>query len=394
MKKFCFTLSLLTSIFFGHAQTAFQPVFTDYQRNPSRINDILRKNEDTLMKQFREKGLQWPARYLYIRSFKYDSQLEVWVKNEKDEPYKLFKTYKVCAMAGTLGPKRMEGDYQVPEGFYYINEFNPRSVYHLSLGLNYPNASDRYLSDAIQPGGDIYIHGSCVTTGCIPITDSQIEELYALASGARAKGQDFIPVHIFPVKFDVKRSTEYLNRYVRDFADYGHLANSLRDVFFYFEKTKKLPVIMVNGRGSYVLDEEVKKSDLSEKKQNNTPAVVKKQRKLVAFNEKDIPNTVHKLPEYPGGADAFKTYLKELNQQLAPYLNEDQHTAYVLVEFIVTSSGKVLNPRILKGGNDQLNEHLLDALELMPDWIPAVREEQQVPMKLKQTILIENKPAA
>src|SRR5688572_27670310 len=112
MKKICFTLSLLTSIFFGQAQTAFQPVFTDYQRNPSRINDILRKNEDTLMKQFREKGLQWPARYLYIRSFKYDSQLEVWVKNEKNEAYKLFKTYKVCAMAGTLGPKRMEGDYQ------------------------------------------------------------------------------------------------------------------------------------------------------------------------------------------------------------------------------------------------------------------------------------------
>ncbi|KIC95061.1 hypothetical protein OI18_09290 [Flavihumibacter solisilvae] len=395
MKRFCFTLSLLTSIFIGQAQTAFQPVFTDYQRNPSRINDILRRNEDTLMKQFREKGLQWPARYLYIRSFKYDSQLEVWVKNEKNEAYKLFKTYKVCAMAGTLGPKRMEGDYQVPEGFYYINEFNPRSVYHLSLGLNYPNASDRYLSDAIQPGGDIYIHGSCVTTGCIPITDSQIEELYALASGAKAKGQDFIPVHIFPVRFDVKRSTEYLNKYVRDFADYGHLANSLRDVFFYFEKNKKLPVIMVNGRGSYVLDEEVKKSHPgAEKKQNSAPAVVKKQRTLVAFNEREIPNTVHKLPEYPGGADAFKAYLKELNQQLSPYLNEEQHTAYVLVEFIVTSTGKVLNPRILKGGNDQLNEHLLDALELMPDWIPAVREEQQVPMKLKQTIVIENRPAA
>ncbi|HEY8398920.1 MAG TPA: energy transducer TonB, partial [Flavihumibacter sp.] len=66
------------------------------------------------------------------------------------------------------------------------------------------------------------------------------------------------------------------------------------------------------------------------------------------------------------------------------------HTAYVLVEFIVTATGKILNPRILRGGNDLLNEHILDKLEEMPDWQPAVREGKAVPMKLKQTILIEN----
>ncbi len=53
-------------------------------------------------------------------------------------------------MAGTLGPKRMQGDYKVPEGFYYINEFNPKSSFHLSLGLNYPNASDRILGDSFN----------------------------------------------------------------------------------------------------------------------------------------------------------------------------------------------------------------------------------------------------
>ena len=141
--------------------------------------------EDTLQKQFAVKQLVWPARFIYIRSFKYDSEMEVWVKNKQNEKYKLFKTYKICALAGSLGPKRMAGDYQVPEGFYYINEFNPRSLYHLSLGLNYPNASDRMLCDLSQPGGDIYIHGSCVTTGCIPITDGQIEELYVLAAHAK-----------------------------------------------------------------------------------------------------------------------------------------------------------------------------------------------------------------
>lgn len=393
MKKLGITFLFLGLVVAGFAQTAYSTSFEEYQRNLPRINDILRKKEDSLRRQFAEKGLSWPAKYVYLRSFKYDSQLEVWVKNKKTDPFTLFKTYKVCAMAGTLGPKRMEGDYQVPEGFYYINEFNPRSVYHLSLGLNYPNASDRYLSDAIQPGGDIYIHGSCVTTGCIPITDSQIEELYVLATFAKSAGQDFIPVHIFPVRFDVKKSAEYLGKYVRDFAEYAHLANSLKEVYYYFEKNKQLPLIMVNTKGSYVLDQEVRNAVPGMDKKPAPPPVIKKKRKIVPFDESQIPNTVHKLPEFPGGAVAFKEYLRDLNKNLSRFLNEDQHTAYILIEFIVNANGKVLNPRILRGGNDMLNEHLLDAFEQMADWQPAVREGNNVPMKLKQTIVIENKNA-
>ncbi|MCY7291418.1 MAG: hypothetical protein LH615_04475, partial [Ferruginibacter sp.] len=132
--------------------------------------DANSRMEDSLKKQFEKQNLNWPPQAMYLRSFKFDRQLEIWVKSSTKEPYKLFKTYKVCQQSGSMGPKRVEGDYQVPEGFYYINEFNPNSNYHLSLGLNYPNASDRILSDAIRPGSAIYIHGNCVSTGCIPIT--------------------------------------------------------------------------------------------------------------------------------------------------------------------------------------------------------------------------------
>src|SRR5579859_6256855 len=235
--------------------SASQVHFIDYQRSIPKVGEMLRRKEDTLAKQFREKGLVWPARFVYIRSFKYDSQLEVWIKNTREEKYKLFKTYKICAMAGTLGPKRLAGDYQVPEGFYYINEFNPRSEYHLSLGLNYPNASDRILSDSTQPGGDIYIHGSCVTTGCIPITDSQIEELYIMAAHAKDMGEDFIPVHIFPVNFNNTRSVEYLNKYLQTFSEYTPFAKSMRSAFYYFEKYREVPFVMVNGKGDYVTEE-------------------------------------------------------------------------------------------------------------------------------------------
>lgn len=251
-------LTALIILLFGcvvQAQSYNAPyAFMDYQKSFPRISDALNRVEDTLMRQFRQQSLQWPARYIYLRSFKYDSQLEVWVKNEKNDKFRLFKTYKVCALSGSLGPKRMQGDYQVPEGFYYINEFNPRSAYHLSLGINYPNASDRILADSLLPGGDIFIHGSCVTTGCIPITNQQIEELYVLASHARSNGQDFIPVHIFPVKYENNRSVDYLNRFLKDFPEYTGLNQQLKRAYQYFEKNHQLPVIMVNKNGNYLFE--------------------------------------------------------------------------------------------------------------------------------------------
>ncbi|MFM7839419.1 MAG: murein L,D-transpeptidase family protein [Chitinophagaceae bacterium] len=229
--------------------------FIDYQRSFPRINQALQRVEDNLMREFQEKGLTWPAKYLYIRSFKYDSQLEVWIKYEKSEPFQLFKTYRVCALSGKLGPKRMKGDYQVPEGFYYINEFNPNSTYHLSLGLNYPNASDRILADSLIPGGDIYIHGSCVTTGCIPITNDQIEQLYILASHARNLGQDFIPVHIFPVRYDNQKSVQFLNRFLKESPEYVAFNDQLCNAYEYFQQTRRTPLVMVNSStGSYVLE--------------------------------------------------------------------------------------------------------------------------------------------
>src|SRR5579864_5772482 len=81
--------------------------FLDYQKSFPKISEMMSREEDTLQKQFAAKQLVWPARYVYIRSFKYDSEMEVWVKNKSGEKYRLFKTYKICALAGSLGPKRM-----------------------------------------------------------------------------------------------------------------------------------------------------------------------------------------------------------------------------------------------------------------------------------------------
>lgn len=250
---FNFSFTLLFAIF-ATSHLFAQPSFVESQKTVFKTGTVFNRIEDSLKKQFEEKKLIWPPQSLYIRSFKYDRLLEVWVNGGNNEPYTLFKTYKVCMQSGTTGPKRVEGDYQIPEGFYYINEFNPNSKYHLSLRLNYPNASDKILSDSIRPGGGIYIHGNCVSTGCIAISDEPIEELYIIAALAKTNGQDFIPVHVFPVKYNVEKSVDYLTESLNGNQVIHKFILSLKTAFDYFEEKKQLPVILVNKKGDYVIN--------------------------------------------------------------------------------------------------------------------------------------------
>jgi murein L,D-transpeptidase YafK len=137
---------------------------------------------------------------VFFRLIKTTRSLEVWGRNQgqAEAAFQLLRQYPLAATSGTLGSKRRAGDAQVPEGFYHINRFNPLSGFHLSLGLDYPNADDILATGLADPGGDIFIHGSNVTDGCLPLTDAGIDEVYLLAIAARAAGQASIAVHIFP----------------------------------------------------------------------------------------------------------------------------------------------------------------------------------------------------
>lgn len=358
--------------------------FVDMQRSFPRPGDALKRKEDTLRKQFAAKGLEWPARYLYIRSFKYDGQLEVWAKNDRREPFKLFKTYRVCALAGTLGPKRMAGDYQVPEGFYYINEFNPNSNYYLSLGLNYPNVSDRILSDSLRPGGDIYIHGSCVTVGCIPVTDQQIDEIYIMAAWAKAQGEDYIPVHIYPVRFNNKKSADYLANLTRTDAQLKAFSERLENVYDHFELTHQLPVIMTSNTGDYVFDGLSKKVPVTVVEKPKRVPVVHRSR-----NVTDLADVVHQWPQFPGGGESFLKYLDKMGKALLTSLPEGMKKTNVVIEFIVDSDGVPTNFKVIKGVNEDFDDELITVLEQMPTWQPALLNDKPVAKKMKQSFAIE-----
>lgn len=385
---------ILLIVLFSLCNTSFAqppkmggPSFIDYQKSFTRTADVFKRKVDTLQKQFKEKGLTWPAKYLYLRSFKYDSQLEVWVKNEITDPYKLFKSYRVCALAGSMGPKRMEGDYQVPEGFYYINEFNPKSSYHLSMGINYPNESDRKLSDSIQPGGEIFIHGSCVTVGCIPLTDDKVEEVYTIAAYAKDLGQDFIPVHIFPIKFDVKRSSEYFENILKDDPAMKKFASKLEDAYYYFEGYKQLPVVMIDENGDYnIPGVPPKKVTVS-----NEKLFVK--RSLAMHRTRNVgvlADAVQQWPQFAGGGNAFMIYLEKIGKEMIGFLPKGIKKAYVQMEFIVDKDGVPVNFKVLKGINDiDFIDELINRMEKMPEWQPAILHEKAVAKKMVQTITVE-----
>lgn len=136
---------------------------------------------------------------LTLIGLKYEKTLEVWT--ERDGRNIHITSYPFTAFSGMLGPKFKEGDRQIPEGIYGISYLNPNSKFHLSMRVNYPNAFDRQKAreeKRTNLGGDIMIHGSNQTIGCIPIGDDKIEELYFLAERV---GIQNIKVILAPVDF-------------------------------------------------------------------------------------------------------------------------------------------------------------------------------------------------
>lgn len=222
-----------------------QLTFKQQQLTFPRVRGAYEDSWISLQNQLKTANFDGPFQ-LYIAAYKTEGLLEVWAKKIKDKEYRLFKTYKFCAHSGTLGPKVQEGDYQTPEGIYYINVFNPMSNFHLSLGVNYPNSVDKKRSGSKRTGGDIYIHGNCVTVGCIPLTDEKIKEVYVLAVEAQNSGQTQIPVHIFPFKMNKAN----LDKFAVKFPQQKAFWTSLQPAYQLFEQHKIVPQTLIR-EGKY-----------------------------------------------------------------------------------------------------------------------------------------------
>jgi murein L,D-transpeptidase YafK len=152
------------------------------------------------------KGLKF-GDPVFMRAFKEEDQLELFVRNRATGKFELFKTYRIAAASGTPGPKLIEGDGQVPEGFYFVPPaaMKPDSQFHLAFNIGYPNEFDRAHQ---RTGSAIMIHGNAVSIGCLAMTDEKIEEIYTLCAAAHQGGQAYFRVHIFPFRMTAERMTK------------------------------------------------------------------------------------------------------------------------------------------------------------------------------------------
>ncbi|RKU21751.1 hypothetical protein C6500_05725 [Candidatus Poribacteria bacterium] len=224
--------------------------FKDKQQRYPRVRTAFQEKGNQLRSLFADHGISYPPQKLFIRVFKREKILEVWAFSTADAVFKLVKSYPICRTSGNLGPKRREGDLQIPEGFYHVDRFNPKSNFYLSLGINYPNQADKILGRKGELGSDIFIHGGCVTIGCIPITDEYIKEVYWLAVQAKSNGHAKIPVHIFPTKLDDRTMARLKNTFPNDDTLINFWEN-LKIGYNWFERSQKVPTISINRDGTY-----------------------------------------------------------------------------------------------------------------------------------------------
>lgn len=119
----------------------------------------------------------------------------------------IVRAYRVALGKNPKGHKLMEGDKRTPEGLYYVDAKNPRSNFHLSLKISYPNEKDleQAMKLGVKPGGMIMIHGVAKgmeklglkhrhidwTDGCIAVTNKEIEEIWNMV-------EEGTPVEIRP----------------------------------------------------------------------------------------------------------------------------------------------------------------------------------------------------
>ena len=155
---------------------------------------------ERLHRYFEQAGLHYPAKDIAFLGMKKERELEVYGSDD-GKKFKLVKTYPILAASGDLGPKLREGDYQVPEGFYRIELLQPNTPFHLALRVSYPSEFDKQRAaeeGRTDLGGDIMIHGSNCSAGCLAMGDEASEDLFVMVADA---GKENVQIILCPVDF-------------------------------------------------------------------------------------------------------------------------------------------------------------------------------------------------
>jgi murein L,D-transpeptidase YafK len=224
--------------------------FRDEQMAFTRVREAYAGKEKVVVKTLAEHSISRDSLNIYLRAFKTEMIVELWAKNTSDSVFKLIKEFPICDISGSVGPKRRYRDLQVPEGFYHISDLNPFSKYYLSMQINYPNASDSIRGVRGHLGNYIFIHGECVSSGCIAITNDKIKELFVWCIEAYNSGQEEIALTIFPTKLTETNYSSLTTSYSK-YKDEISLWADLKKSYDLFETTKVPPSVKFLPDGTH-----------------------------------------------------------------------------------------------------------------------------------------------
>jgi murein L,D-transpeptidase YafK len=239
---------LLVVFLLSFSIVSSQADFKNSQTKYKKVKTAYDKKWESLKATLVSKGVDASNFEVQICCFKQEKELQVWCRSFGTKKYTFIKTIPICASSGELGPKRKEGDLQVPEGMYEVSWFNPMSDYHLGLKINYPNSSDKIKAKGNRPGGDIMIHGNCVTIGCIPLQNEPIEEVYVLCVESKNR-QHKINVSIFPFQMNDKNWNSYKQNKLSE--ELLQFWSNLKQAYTYFETNREMPTYKISKFGEY-----------------------------------------------------------------------------------------------------------------------------------------------
>ncbi|HBS87241.1 MAG: hypothetical protein A2W91_03405 [Bacteroidetes bacterium GWF2_38_335] len=221
----------------------------------------------SMKKWCEDKGVAYPPQYVMYRVFKYDEEIEVWAGKSNTDSLTLIQTFRICAMDKFPGPKNTEGDGKTPEGFYSCSNLYGSSYGFMwiklntgdvdeygevgggssfKLFVNYPNNVDRNRITRNFPGrktgGDICIHGNCVSAGCISFKNRVFLAVYGFQRKHNSAKYGNIQIHIFPYRFDKHNAETFF-----EYSDYMALDkevlikfwDNLKEGFDKFNETHK-----------------------------------------------------------------------------------------------------------------------------------------------------------
>ncbi|PVZ83000.1 transpeptidase [Serratia sp. S1B] len=182
---------------------------------------------------------------VYIQIFKEERQLELYTKVGNE--FRLMNSFPICKFSGGLGPKRREGDFKSPEGFYNITARNlkPNSKFYRAINIGFPNDYDKAQG---YSGAYLMIHGECKSIGCYAMTNTYMDEIYRYVEAAFAYGQSQVNISIYPFRMTEQNLQRHRS------SDHIAFWRQLKPGYDYFAKHHQPPTVNVSN-GQYVLAE-------------------------------------------------------------------------------------------------------------------------------------------